>query len=189
VRDRGLIKIADGHRSKISEEMVMRRRALTSGAALLAVGALLAPQPSEAQPAGVSAGFLTCQMGGGWGFILSSSRPLSCTYSQAGYAEQYVGTVNKFGVDIGYLGGAVMVWAVVAPTTSLVPGTLAGNYAGVTGGAAVGLGGGANVLFGGSTQTLMLQPVSVQGNAGLNVAAGIAAMNLQPAYRTASLTR
>lgn len=169
----------------------MKKLALTIGAAALATGALLAVQPAGAQPAGISAGFLTCQVDGGWGFVFGSSRALKCNYSRPGYTEQYVGRVDKYGVDIGYLGGAVIVWAVIAPTTQLAPGTLSGNYAGGTGGAALGLGAGANVLVGGSTRTLMLQPVSIQGNAGLNVAAGIAAMGLQyqPAYQTSSVAR
>lgn len=167
----------------------MKKLALTTSAVLLAAGILVAAQPSQAQSPGVSAGLLTCEVGGGWGLILTSSRALSCNYSQAGYTEQYVGRVDKFGIDIGYLSDATIAWAVIAPTAELAPGTLSGSYAGGTGSAAVGFGAGADVLFGGSTQTVMLQPVSVQGDAGLNVAAGIEALNLQPAYRTSSLGR
>jgi Protein of unknown function (DUF992) len=167
----------------------MKKLALTTGAALLAAGALVTAQPSQAQSAGVSAGFLTCQVDGGWGLIFSSSRALNCNYSQAGYTEQYVGRADKFGIDIGYLSGATIAWAVIAPTAKLAPGTLSGSFAGATGSATVGLGAGADVLFGGSAQTLMLQPVSIQGDAGLNVAAGIEALNLQPDYRTSSLSR
>ena len=73
---------------------------------------------------------------------------------------------------------AVIVWAVVAPTINLAPGALAGNYVGATAGATAGVGVGANVLIGGSGNSIALQPVSIEGNTGLNVAAGIGAISL-----------
>ena len=155
------------------------------GAALAGVGVALAlsaaAPPAQAQ-GGVQVGVLTCNVSAGWGFVFGSSRSLRCTFSpRPGYAEHYVGTISKFGVDIGYLQGAVMVWGVVAPTTRLAPHALAGDYVGVSGGASVGVGATANVLVGGSGRSITLQPVSIQGNAGLNVAAGVAAMTLRPA--------
>jgi hypothetical protein len=73
-----------------------------------------------------------------------------------------------------------MVWAVFAPTTRRI-GALAGNYAGASAEATVGAGLGANVLLGGSDRTIALQPLSVQGQAGLNVAAGVTELILRPA--------
>ena len=55
----------------------------------------------------------------------------------------------------------------------LPPGALAGGYGGVSASVAAGLGLGANVLVGGSAKQITLQPVSVEGSVGLNVAAGI----------------
>ncbi|MEO8321348.1 MAG: DUF992 domain-containing protein, partial [Bradyrhizobium sp.] len=46
--------------------------------------------------------------------------------------------------------------------------------------ASVGIGGGGNFLVGGPANTFSLQPLSVQGQTGLNVAAGIADIELQP---------
>jgi len=92
--------------------------------------------------------------------------------------QHYVGAINKFGVDIGYLQGGVIVWTVVAPTANLAPGSLSGTYAGATGSATVGVGVGANVLVGGSGNSIALQPISIEGTTGLNVAAGIAEMTL-----------
>jgi hypothetical protein len=146
----------------------------------LAVGALMFGAIAEAAPAGVKVGVLTCNVANGWGFVFGSSRSLHCNYSpRPGYEEHYVGAVSKFGVDLGYTGAGVIMWGVVAPTTTLAPGSLAGNYGGVTGGATVGVGGDANVLIGGSGNSISLQPLSIEGNSGLNVAAGIAAINLQ----------
>ena len=115
----------------------------------------------------------------GFGFVFGSSRAVNCTFSpKGGPPQHYVGTINKFGVDIGYLQGGVIVWTVFAPTANLVPGALSGTYTGATGSATVGVGVGANVLVGGSGNSIMLQPVSIEGTTGLNVAAGIAEMTL-----------
>ena len=66
-----------------------------------------------------------------------------------------------------------MVWSVYAPTNRRY-GALAGHYAGASAEATVGAGVGANALIGGSNRTVTLQPVSVQGQTGLNLAVGVA---------------
>jgi hypothetical protein len=133
--------------------------------------------PAQAQA--VKAGALTCNVAGGFGFIFGSSRAVNCTFSPGGGPpQQYVGAINKFGVDIGYVQGAVIVWAVLAPTTNPGPGSLAGTYVGATGSATVGIGVGANVLVGGSGNSISLQPLSIEGSTGLNVAGGIAELSL-----------
>jgi len=143
----------------------------------LAAGALALNTPAQAQ--GLQVGILTCNVSSGFGFVFGSSRAVNCTFSpKGGPPQHYVGTINKFGVDIGYLQGGVIVWAVFAPTANLVPGALSGTYTGATGSATVGVGVGANVLVGGSGNSIMLQPVSIEGTTGLNVAAGIAEMTL-----------
>jgi hypothetical protein len=122
---------------------------------------------------------LTCNVSGGFGFIFGSSRAVNCTFSPGGGPPQhYAGAINKFGVDIGYVQGAVMVWAVLAPTTNPEPGSLAGTYVGATASATVGVGAGANLLVGGSGNSISLQPLSIEGSTGLNVAGGIAEMTL-----------
>jgi hypothetical protein len=104
---------------------------------------------------------------------------VNSTFAPAGGPPQhYIGSIDKFGVDIGYVQGGVLIWTVVAPTVNIAPGSLAGIYAGATGSATVGVGLGANVLVGGSGNSFALQPVSIQGTTGLNVATGIAAMTL-----------
>ena len=147
---------------------------LTAAAVALVAG--VCGQPASAQQTnGVKAGMLTCNVEDGWGFVFASTRDLKCTYTDnKGSVERYVGHIDKFGVDIGYTAGGVVVWAVLAPTTDIGKGALAGTYAGVTGGAAVGVGASANVLIGGSQRSIALQPLSLEGMAGLNVAAGIA---------------
>jgi Protein of unknown function (DUF992) len=158
---------------------MLRKFALALVAAgIIAAGPAALPAPARAA-AGVTAGFLTCNVSSGWGFIFGSSRALHCVYSTTG--ERYIGHINKFGVDIGFTHGGVMVWTVLAPTSRLAPGALAGHYAGATAGATAVVGVSANALVGGSNHTITLQPLSVEGNRGLNVAAGVAEITLRPA--------
>jgi hypothetical protein len=96
-----------------------------------------------------------------------------------GADDRYSGTINKFGIDIGTTTKSVVSWAVFAPTAALKNGALAGSYGGVSGEATVGVGVGANALVGGSNKTIVLQPLSVQAQQGLNIAAGIAALELR----------
>ncbi len=152
--------------------------ALKFAAGLLAGAALLA---SPAQAAGVKVGTLTCHVASGWGFIFGSSKDLRCNFHpDKGVGEHYIGTISKFGVDIGYTDSAVIVWAVFAPTAAGPKrGALAGDYAGVTASATAGVGVGANALVGGFNRSFTLQPISIEGNTGLNVAGGIGAMSLR----------
>jgi hypothetical protein len=134
--------------------------------------------PATAAPSGVRVGTLTCNVASGWGFVFGSSRDLHCTYHGNGRSEHYVGSISKFGVDVGYQDGGVLVWGVIAPTSDMRKGALGGNYAGATASATVGIGLGANVLVGGLDKSIALQPVSIEGNKGLNLAAGIGAVDL-----------
>ncbi|MGH7905377.1 MAG: DUF992 domain-containing protein [Candidatus Binataceae bacterium] len=145
-------------------------------------GAQAAPE-AQATPgtgAGVKIGYLTCHVSSGWGYIIGSSNKLRCVFSSTnGYSEDYTGNVHKWGVDIGYLKSAVLLWGVVSPTTNLGKGALAGNYGGVTASVALGLGAGVNVLVGGFKHSITLEPLSIEGQKGLNVAAGIKTISLK----------
>ena len=154
-----------------------------SAIAVVAMAAALAlPIPASAQANRTKVGTLSCDISGGIGLIITSKKDLTCMFtpSQPGPKEVYVGSITKFGLDLGATAGGEMVWAVYAPSTRKF-GALAGNYGGATAEATVGAGLGANVLVGGSDRTVALQPVSVQGQAGLNVAAGVAELRLRPA--------
>ena len=159
----------------------MRMKARSAGAmgAALLAAALSAPQ-AQAAGAGLKVGVLTCNESSGWGFVFGSSRSLNCTYSPTrARVERYVGHINKYGVDIGYQRSGVLVWGVIAPSGDVAPGALAGSYGGLTAGATVALGVSANGLIGGSNRTISLQPLSVEGTSGLNVAAGIGSITLR----------
>jgi hypothetical protein len=134
---------------------------------------------APAQADGVMAGTLSCHVSPGWGFLIASSRDLHCDFHPTdGPAQHYRGTVSKFGLDLGYTTGGELVWDVVAPQTDLEPGSLAGQYAGATASITAGVGFGANALIGGIEHSVTLQPLSMEGNTGLNVAAGLGAINL-----------
>jgi hypothetical protein len=157
---------------------MLKKSLLTVAAAGLALSAFVPAQAAV----GVRAGVLTCNVAGGAGFVFGSDHAVSCTFSgSGGRIEHYSGAIQKFGVDIGYTHAGVLMWAVLAPTNNPPPHALSGQYGGVTAGAAVGVGGNANLLVGGSSHEISLQPLSVEGEKGLNVAAGIAAITLTPA--------
>jgi hypothetical protein len=152
----------------------------------LAVGAAIAASASlvQAQDKGVTIGTLECHEASGAGLIFSSSRDLKCTFSgmdKASAPIRYTGKINRYGVDIGFQQNAVILWGVISTSDKFSPGDLAGKYGGVT--AQIGWGGGlgANVLFGGSNNGFALQPVSIQGFNGANLAAGLAEVELRPA--------
>jgi hypothetical protein len=156
----------------------MKSFKLMIGAAVAVTG--LAIASANAAPAGVKVGTLTCNVAGGMGFVFGSSKDLACSYEPTkAVVEHYRGTISKWGVDIGYTGKSKLIWAVFAPTSDVRPGALEGEYAGATAQATVGVGLGANVLIGGLDKSVALQPVSVEGSTGLNVAAGIGSISLK----------
>ena len=114
-------------------------------------------------------------------FIIGSVTELRCMFRPAGGgAEPYNATIRRVGVDIGINEQTAVAWAVFAPTRRIGPGDLSGSYGGVSAGASAGVGVGANALIGGSNNTFALQPVSVQGQTGISIAAGIAGLELRP---------
>ncbi len=156
-------------------------RKLIAAAALLAVFAVFAAfDPAAAQC--TRAGILGCDVSGGVGFIIGSQRRLVCTFTPdgGGPSEVYHGTISRFGLDIGATAGGSMVWAVFSEFVGPRPGSLAGDYVGATGEVTVAVGLGANVLIGGSNRQVALQPLSVSGQVGLNLAVGVADLSLRP---------
>jgi len=158
----------------------MKTLRLILGAAIAVAGLAIATT-ANAAPHGVRVGDLTCNVASGWGFVFGSSKDLHCTYRGNGHREHYTGSISKFGVDIGYTEGGVLVWGVFAPTSDLRQGALSGDYVGATAQATVAVGAGANVLVGGFNKSIDLQPLSVEGSEGLNVAAGIGSITLRSA--------
>lgn len=123
------------------------------------------------------AGQLKCHVEGGMSFIIGSSRRVDCIFTPTDSApEAYTGRINKIGIDLGWEKGGVLLWGVLSPGLTWGPGALAGNYVGATAEVAAGVGAGANALVGGNK--VVLNPISVTGDVGINLAAGIADLDL-----------
>jgi Protein of unknown function (DUF992) len=147
----------------------------------IATAALVASFASANALPAVRAGVLQCQGGQNVGFVVGSVTNLECVFQSEGRRpEPYVATVHRFGVDLGFTDQTQFSWAVDAPTDRLGRGELAGNYSGVGANASVGVGFGGNFLVGGAENAYGLQPISLQGQTGLNVAAGVAGVELEP---------
>jgi hypothetical protein len=145
--------------------------------ALLGAALLAATVPAQAQDR-VQVGQLACSISAGIGLIIASQRNVSCTFKpDNGPPEAYTGTMTIIGVDVGFTTGSAMVWGVFAGTNRYV-GMLSGTYVGATAQATAVAGVGANALVGGSNRSVALQPLSVQGQVGLNAAGGIGALEL-----------
>jgi hypothetical protein len=164
----------------IREQTDMRLSTLT-----IAIAALAASVASANAMPPERAGILQCQGGQNVGFVVGSVTSLECVFQSEGRRpEPYIATVRRFGLDIGVTEQTQFSWAVNAPTSRVGRGELAGSYGGVGANASIGIGGGGNFLLGGSQNSYALQPISVQGQTGLNVAAGVAGLELQPVQVT-----
>jgi Protein of unknown function (DUF992) len=153
----------------------MRRTLLLAGSLLAALSGAAHAQDR------VRVGVLECRGGASIGFIVGSVTNLGCVLRVAGFPEdRYVATIRKVGVDLGITAETALAWAVFAPVARLGPGDLSGEYAGAQGSAAIGVGAGGNVLVGGSQNSIALQPLSLQGQVGLSVAAGLESLELRP---------
>jgi hypothetical protein len=164
-------------------DMLRPLKGIVAAAALSMAAAVPLTSDASAAEGGVKAGWLKCEVAGNVSFIFGSSRNITCFYQPdaSKRADRYIGTIKKFGIDIGYETAGVIIWGVIAPTNDVGPGALAGDYGGATADVAAGYGVGANALFGGSRNSIVLQPLSVEGIQGLNLAGGIALLSLTAA--------
>ncbi|WP_234052196.1 MULTISPECIES: DUF992 domain-containing protein [unclassified Xanthobacter] len=151
---------------------------------LAAVAAISATPAAAVETPKVQIGVLVCSVAPSVGYVLGSVRDLACELRSSRIEPYtvkgtYKGTVSRFGIDLGITSGNTLSWAVFAPTTEMGAGALSGQYVGVSANAAWAIGGGVNVLVGGSTQTIALQPLSLEGITGATIAAGVADMKLE----------
>ena len=159
----------------------MRRSFILAGVAATLLVASLAGVYAQQPMQRVQVGILECRGGSSVGFIVGSVTNLGCVLRADGMPEdRYVATIRKVGLDLGITQESALAWGVFAPVARLGPGDLAGNYVGAQGSAAIGVGVGGNALIGGSNNTIALQPLSVQGQVGLSVAAGLESLELRP---------
>ncbi len=127
-------------------------------------------------------GTLTCDISGGIGMIIASKKAVTCMFtpSAAGPREVYTGSISKFGLDVGATSGGEMVWTVFAPSNKEI--RRARRH--ITAAPAP-----KRQWCRSRRQrpdrrfdrTVTLQPVSVQGQTGLNLAVGVSGLELRPA--------
>ncbi len=163
----------------MSIKNIARKGALAVSVAAAVAGASVLPAKADY----VKAGVLTCTVAPSIGLIVVERRDMTCTYTpaqQGAAVESYTGTLRKFGLTVGVTAGGVIVWAVLSSVSGVpVRGALAGDYVGASADASIGVGAGANVLLGGSNKSFALQPLSVQGQIGLNFAISISELQLR----------
>ena len=159
--------------------MPAKARSLAA-AAILSIAMAVSVATLASAQSGVTAGILHCDVAGNSSLVFGSSRDIACIYDVGGGKpiDRYTGIVKKYGIDIGYETHGLLIWGVIASGGYVGPGALAGRYGGVTSAVALGIGVGSNVLFGGSRNNIALQPLSVEGMQGVNIAAGIGVLTL-----------
>jgi len=156
----------------------MRRFLVLAAAAIAMLATSIAGAYAQQR---VQVGVLECRGGASIGFIVGSVTNLGCVLRADGMPEdRYIATIRKVGLDLGITQESALAWGVFAPTAQLGPGGLSGNYVGAQGSATLGVGVGGNVLVGGSANSIALQPLSVQGQVGVSVAAGLESLELRP---------
>lgn len=155
------------------------KKVLILAASLLSMSTAM-PQSAIAAPNCDRLGVLECTVDGGIGLLVGSSKKVNCSFAQSdGTVDTYTGSISKLGLDIGITGKSFIKWVVFTPLgAELADHLLAGEYLGVSTGLSLGIGLGANALFGGNEKQIGLQPLSVEGQTGLNVALAISTLRL-----------
>ena len=148
-------------------------------ATLQMAGSLDAPALAQEN---TQVGTLTCDVSAGVGMILTQKQTMICQFAPAngGPQETYLGRIDEFGVALGAVSQGRLIWGVLAPSSGVPRGALSGTYTGVGAQASAGAGVGANVLVGGTGRAFSLQPVSISGQTGLNIAGGVTTVTLLP---------
>jgi hypothetical protein len=177
----GAFLVLCSHHIHSAGDFFMRRSISLAGLAISMLVASLAFVHAQQPMQRVQVGILECRGGASVGFVVGSVTNLGCVLRVEGMPEdRYIATIRKVGLDLGITQESALAWGVYAPVARLGPGDLSGNYAGAQGSASVGVGVGGNVLIGGSDNSIALQPLSVQGQVGVNVAAGLESLELRP---------
>src|SRR5262249_7917562 len=128
-------KSARGAAQSSKERTVMSLRLSACSAFVTAFFglALTATTPAHAY---VEAGSLNCRSSGPAGFVVVSARVFDCVFAPASGAplQYYRGTISRFGAQIGFTNDVALGWIVLAATSRVGPGALAGGYVGVSAG-------------------------------------------------------
>jgi hypothetical protein len=176
IRARESSKLPRGEGSVIMHSMSL-------GVGAFAAVILVTASATAQGPAWPQVGMLNCRLNPSIGFIIAGHQSMECRFTpnEPEPPQSYEGAINTIGLDLGFTTCGALGWAVFAPTVGAPPGSLTGEYVGVSGDVGIGVGGGANVLVGESGRTFALQPLSLEGSVGINVSLGVSALKLRPA--------
>jgi hypothetical protein len=153
---------------------------LSGGVALAITTVVASAIPGHAEVAKI--GILSCDVSRSVGEILARKQSLTCRFKpDAGQPETYVGNIDEYGIEIGRVDQGHLIWGVSSAMRGVPQGALAGKYVGIGAGAALGVGVGANALVAGNNQSFSLQPLSVDGETGINIATGVIKVTLTAA--------
>lgn len=123
-------------------------------------------------------GQLQCNIGPGAGQLITSKRPVSCTFQSQGLPVQfYNGELGKIGLDVGVLQSGTLTYNVLSIGAPAL-GDLQGSYVGAGGGVTLGTGLGLTTLIGGSGHSITLQPLATTISTGTNINAGLTSLAL-----------
>jgi hypothetical protein len=158
----------------------MRKTTALAGIASVTMVLVAASFPAQAK---ARVGTLSCDVSAGIGLIIFQKQTMTCTFTpdRAGPIDRYTGQIDEYGVALGAVEKGQLIWGVIAETEGIQAGALAGTYVGVGAEATAGVGLGANVLIGGTGRAFSLQPISVEGQVGVNIAGGVTRVTLRPA--------
>ncbi len=160
-------------------------------ATLVLVHVLLAGD-SLAEYSKVEVGTLVCSVKDKSGYVFGSTRNLSCQLESLAPGrdnQKYQGTITKFGRDAGIAGQVQLTWIVLARSLDINFGALSGQYVGVDQPVGASSELDEKVLIGGRDNSVSLQPLSVRGVNGINVAATVSSLKLKYQGRGATIRR
>lgn len=168
------------------ECLILMKKIAIAAALALTVGACMqqsTPQQLNTTNANsrIYIGSLTCNIAGGTGYVLGSSKSMECVFLSKDGAQsaEYTGTIDKVGVDIGYTKAIHTIWRVYSLGSDRAATTLSGTYVGEQTTAAAGSQAGGNWLYGGPNAEIGMIASGIVQNAGYNLAMGIGAMTLK----------
>jgi len=117
-------------------------------------------------------GALTCNVGGGMGYLIAGSRVANClTTPETGRPQAYKATIRDLGLDLGETRPVRLLWKAYSAGSQRGPDALVGTYVGETAQVTAGSTTGGDWLYGGRDAEVALQATAafLGDNAGYNV--------------------
>ena len=128
-------------------------------------------------------GTLTCSLSASIGLVVGSQRNVSCLFrgTSGEPDEPYTGTMTRVGLDVGLTTGSV-IFGRCSRTRTATKGCSPAPIPGRRQKCPLPLVSAPTSSSAGSNRTLALQPLSVQGQIGLDIAAGVGSLDLHPSW-------